>query len=123
MNSPLVIEQAKRLIALPEFLACKEDSARVQFLYERIYQRLPKPEELGLGADFVAQTLPPKAISAGDDSARPGANGGKRLGPKQLARQRLARKGAGDAGSNAPLTPWEEYAHALLQANEMCFIN
>ena len=39
MNSPLVIEQAKRLVALPEFLACVDDDSRIEFLYSA---RFPK---------------------------------------------------------------------------------
>src|ERR1043166_9546691 len=38
MNSPLVIEQARRLVARAEFQACQDDTARIRFLYERIYQ-------------------------------------------------------------------------------------
>src|SRR5207244_6167767 len=37
MNSPLVVEQAKKLTSLSEFDACQDHSARVQFLYQRIY--------------------------------------------------------------------------------------
>src|SRR5438046_9292612 len=39
MNSPLVVEPAKRLVALAEFNSCQDDEARINFLYERIYQR------------------------------------------------------------------------------------
>src|SRR6516225_6444719 len=42
MNSPLVIEQAKRLVTLPEFQSCSDDESKIDFLYQRIYQRLPK---------------------------------------------------------------------------------
>src|SRR5262249_60333825 len=54
MNSPLVVEQAKHLVALPDFNKCQDDTARIQFLYERIYQRPAQPDEISLGLEFVA---------------------------------------------------------------------
>src|SRR5690348_12146870 len=66
MNSPLVIEQAKRLVALPAFRECQDDSARIQFLYERIYQRPARPEEVSLGTEFVAGA--PESEKIADDT-------------------------------------------------------
>jgi cytochrome c553 len=123
MNSPLVIEQAKRLVALAEFKSCKDDAARIAFLYERIYQRLPKPEESSVGLEFVSQAPTPKPVVASGDEVQPVSNRGKRFGPKQMAKQRFERNRTGDTGPREPLTAWEEYAHALLQANEASFIN
>ncbi|HEU0038729.1 MAG TPA: DUF1549 and DUF1553 domain-containing protein, partial [Verrucomicrobiae bacterium] len=123
MNSPLVIEQAKRLVALAEFQACKDDAARIQLLYKRIYQRLPKLEETSIGLEFVSQTPAPKAVAASADEVQPGSNRGKRFGPKQMAKQRFERNRTGDTSPREPLTAWEEYAHALLQANEVSFVN
>src|SRR5207237_6705109 len=37
MNSPLVVEAAKKLAALPDFEKCADDNTRIQFLYQRIY--------------------------------------------------------------------------------------
>src|SRR2546425_12261419 len=51
MNSPLVVEQAKKLVTLSEFNTCQDDSTRIQFLYQRIYQRLPRTEEIKLGLE------------------------------------------------------------------------
>ena len=120
MNSPLVIEQAKRLVALPEFKDCPNDAARVRFLYERIYQRLPQPEETALGMEFIAQTPAPKSVAE--------ANGvqlisNKKLNAKQLAKQQLAKQRLAKDKGRQPLSPWEEYAHALLQGNETSFVN
>jgi hypothetical protein len=123
MNSPLVIEQAKRLVAQADFKSCKDDAARIQFLYERIYQRLPKPEETSIGLEFVAQSTTPKAVVASADEVQPVSNRGKKFGPKQMAKQRFERNRTGDSSPREPLTAWEEYAHALLQANEASFVN
>src|SRR5207237_2987977 len=51
MNSPLVVEQAKKLVKLPDFSACQDDTARITFLYERAYQRPPSPEDITLALD------------------------------------------------------------------------
>jgi hypothetical protein len=122
MNSPVVIEQAKKLVALPEFADCKDDATRIQFLYERIYQRLPKPEETQLALDFIAQSpateKPAELKSESNDQ--------QRLRPRQQARverQQNNRPNATAPKKRAPLTSWQEYAHALLQANELSFVN
>ncbi len=117
MNSPVVVEQAKHLVELPAFDACADDATRIQFLYERIYQRLPGPEEIKLGLEFVAQKPESGEVvlvaSASDQNAR-------RVGLRP--QQRPGNKAA-VAKKRAPLTAWQEYAHALLQANEVSFVN
>jgi hypothetical protein len=90
-----------------------DDHWRLKFLYERIYQRPPSPEETGLGLEFVNQTplreeLPAVAASNND---------GKKLRPGQRNRPEA------NGRKRAPLTSWEEYAQALLQANETSFVN
>ena len=121
MNSPLVIEQAKRLVALPQFEACPDDESKIRFLYERIYQRPPKPEEIKLGSDFVAATPAPHAVSEEDLALRPISNEVRQDRPMRFGRP--GRKGRGFGRKRAPLTAWQEYAHALLQANEASFVN
>jgi len=122
MNSPLVVEQARHLAASPEFQACADDAAKIRFLYERIYQRPPRPEEEKLGQEFVAETPEPEKLSESGNGVRPISNeqgdAGPRFGPKQQFRRR-----AGPERKRQPLNAWEEYAHALLQANEASFVN
>ena len=115
MNSPQVIDLAKRLVALPEFIEQADDNARLDFLYERIYQRPPAPEEIQIGLEFVNQTpvreeLPPVAEDAKIKGEK--IKGGVRLPPP--VKYQIKR---------APLTSWEEFAQALLQANETSFVN
>jgi hypothetical protein len=121
MNSPLVIEQAKRLVALPDFQACSEDDSKIDFLYERIYQRPPRPEELKLGSEFVAGAAEPERVSDRDSSVRPVSNEATQARPIRLGEP--GRKGRGVGRKRQPLKAWEEYAHALLQANEASFVN
>jgi hypothetical protein len=119
MNSPLVIDLARRLVARPDFAEITGDTARLNFLYERIYQRPPTPEETQLGLEFVNQT------PLREENSQPLANGGSppRHGPGQT--QYANRKGlvAKADRRRVPLTSWEEYVQALLQANETSFVN
>jgi hypothetical protein len=124
MNSPVVVEQAKRLVSLNAFEDCDNDTARIQFLYERIYQRPARPEEIKLGLAFVELSPPPESSVADAPAVQPVSNGPRRPGPGQFARQqRFERNRPADHRKRAPLTAWQEYAHALLQANEASFIN
>jgi hypothetical protein len=116
MNSPLVVEQAKNLVARSDFAGMSDFEDRISLLYELVYQRLPKPEEIELGLEFLDE-----APSSERVSFTPVAN---------LNAQRALRlNAAGRAGKpaqfrpRAPLSRWEEYAHALLQANEASYLN
>ena len=115
MNSPLVIEQAKRLVALPEFKEQKGDEAKAKFLYERVYQRLPTAEEIALCKEFISET--PGQTARVSVPPAP-ANDNRRVPPRVAAR-RAAESNRGPA----PLTAWEKYAHVLLQANELVYVN
>ena len=108
MNNPMVIELAKKLVAREDFLALKNDEARVQRLYMLLYQRMPEPEEVELGINFLNDMPTPTVADTNLDrpKARPNQN--------RNANRRSPTK--------APLTAWQEYAQALLQANEFIFV-
>jgi mono/diheme cytochrome c family protein len=122
MNSPLVVEQAKKLVTLNEFTSCQDDSERIKFLYERIYQRSPRPEETQLGLEFVSQAPSIEGPTATGSPFQKVSNepDRKRPGPKQQMRKAA---GGAEMRRRPPLKGWEEYAHALLQANETSFVN
>lgn len=113
MNSPLVIELAKQVVQQPEFRGLASPEERVSFLYELLYQRQPSAEELVLGEAFVEKT--PEA----EPSAAP--RKGKLTKKQMLAARKQRARGGADA-RRPPLTGWQEYAHALLQANEFIYI-
>jgi hypothetical protein len=126
MNSPLVIETAKKLVALPEFRSCQEDKDRIQFLYSRIWQRPPRPEELKLGLDFIGEERTSNNGAPDDAATQTVSNDSgerKAPGPRFAARQQLRKGGGPGFRRRQPLKTWEEYAHALLQANETSFVN
>ena len=113
MNSPLVIEQAKSLVARSDFKELATDQERVKLLYELVYQRDPKPVEVQLGVTFVAQSPEFETV--------PLMASAKRMNPNRA--KRLEGSFASVPEDRQPLTPWEKYAHALLQANEAIFVN
>ena len=122
MNSPLVVESAKNLVSRSDFSALASDEARIKLLYQTLYQRTPSAEEVALGLDFLSQE-PSKDRVASTVSA-PAANP-RRPGLAAMAANRPnAKRGGGvPTPSRAPLNAWQEYAHALFQANEFSFVN
>jgi hypothetical protein len=88
---------------------------------EIVYQREPRPEEIRLGVDFVLQSPDYETVPrmAGDGNGR----ARRRPANPVKARRLQASFASIPAGERKPLTPWEKYAHALLQANEAMFVN
>src|SRR5260370_31314607 len=113
MNSPLIVEQAKKLVTLADFNSCQDDAARIQFLYEKIYQRPPRPEEIRLGEEFVSQTPDPTKAVQEENPVRPISNDGKKFNGKG--------KRAGEPKKRQTLKALEEYAHALFPATHTSF--
>jgi hypothetical protein len=121
MNSPLVIDLARRLVAMPAFVTLDDDEARLKFLYERIYQRNPDPEEVQLGIEFVNQTPLRDESTNSMATANPPPKNGDQKGVLKPGQKRAQNRPG--IARRAPLTSWEEYAQALLQANETSFVN
>ena len=90
--------------------------ARISLLYQLVYQRLPKPEEIELGLEFLEEEPSSERVAF-----TPVAN----LNAKRARRLNAgARAGKGaQFRTRAPLSRWEEYAHALFQANEASYLN
>ena len=124
MNNPLVVELGRRLVSEQEFKDQEGREARIQFLYERIYQREPTDVEIKLGDRYIEDSPAPDQITDASreeaqqqrderQNPKPGMKKGGRsmamanLGPRQLR----------------PIGAWVKYAHVLLQANEAIFIN
>lgn len=128
MNSPVVIEQAKKIVAEEAFLDRTNSTDKIAFLYDRIYQRQPKPEEIQLGLDFITQTpLQEKSTEKPAPTAeRPQTRREQR---QEMFQERRAERLGPNRPNNpaqkkrTPLTAWQEYTHALLQANEFSFVN
>ncbi len=122
MNNPLVVEQAKNLVARPEFRQLSDNIGRIHYLYERIYQRPARSDGISLGLAFLAQTPSQEKVKAsGPSKADP--RGMRTKVKEQMAKRRGGKGPPPEFKVHEPLSGWEEYAHALLQANETFYIN
>ena len=123
MNSPLVIEQVRNVVNRSDFKALKDETARINLLYELFYQRIPSPVEIKLGLAFIAETPASDTVpvlaqqAAGKQVEVQGAGKNAKKGKGRPAAVRPATV------ERKPLGAWEKYAHALLQANEATFVN
>jgi hypothetical protein len=130
MNSPLVVESAKNLVARKEFASLSTEEGRIGFLYSAIYQRKPTVEEIQLGLEFISQNPSTQRVTSSAPAAA-GPAGRKALRQAAVAnanvnaakRPNLQRRISEPLQSRAPLDAWQEYAHALFQANEFSFVN
>jgi hypothetical protein len=128
MNSPMVIETARKLVDRPQFADLKSDEERVTLLYLAIFQRWPTKQEVELGLRYVKSNpsatdvaltseMTPKQISAKEARM---ANMAKKGNPKQQGRFNTQ---VGGVYEFRPLDAWTKLAHALFQSNEAMFYN
>jgi hypothetical protein len=125
MNSPLVIEQVRRVVNREAFQNAASDDERIRFLYELFFQRLPSDTELSIGRDFVAKFQPGPPPAAPNPTVGRAGAAGRAAGPGGAARGGAQGRGraAVPAPVRVPLTGWQEYAHALLLTNEAAFVH
>jgi cytochrome c553 len=134
MNSPLVIETARKLTHRPDFTQLSSDEERVASLYLAIFQRPPSGEETKACLSYVEKN--PGGTSMDAPAAKPAAiEAGNRAAQRQARVAELAAKGsfgknapqiepaAAAFKSRAPLDAWTKLAHALFQTNEAMFFN
>jgi mono/diheme cytochrome c family protein len=133
MNSPLVIETARKLTHRPEFLDLSADEDRVTSLYVAIFQRPPNSKEIALSLRYVESnpggtstdapiaTVMSKAASRQAElQAMQAKNAAKNLRGKNSYQ---AEPGGAAFKSRAPVDAWTKLAHALFQTNEAMFYN
>jgi len=119
MNNPLVVELARRLVNQIEFQRLSDDTDRIRFLYERIFQREPTDVEIKLGLEFVSDSPAPEQITADARehlrevrNEKPAKRGGRAMSLANISPDQIR-----------PIGAWAKYAHALLQTNEAIFLN
>jgi hypothetical protein len=132
MNSPLVIETARKLTHRPEFMEQTTDELRVASLYISVFQRPPTPDEVRLCLGYielnpggtsteVAQTAQSeKASQMAERQAKQAENLAQNLRRKNAPQ---VEPGAEAFRSRAPLDAWTKLAHGLFQTNEAMFLN
>jgi hypothetical protein len=127
MNSPMVIETARKLVDRPAFAEIKNDEERVTLLYLAIFQRWPTKQEVELGLRYVKSNPTGTEVALTSDMPKAQINArGTRVAtkkaqnPKQQGRFNTQVGGVYD---NRPLDAWTKLAHALFQSNEAMFYN
>ena len=125
MNSPLVIEQVRRVVNREAFQDAGSADERITYLYELFFQRPPRDEEIQAGAAFIEGFQPGTAAAqpAPAPAARGSGRGGRAQGPGRGRLGGAARGRGQPAPVRLPLNGWQEYAHALLLTNEAAFVN
>jgi cytochrome c553 len=127
MNSPMVIETARKLVDRPAFATLNSDEERVTLLYLAIFQRWPTKQEVALGLRYV------KANPTGTDvvltadlppEKKTGRAVAKKAPPAKKQQQgKYSTQVGGVFESRTPLDAWTKLAHALFQSNEAIFFN
>ena len=129
MNSPMVIETARKLVNHPAFAGFKTDEERVTALYLAIFQRMPTTREIVLGLRYVKDNpqgtgleMPEPVMTAQQVNARE-ARKAERQAQKKGGQGRFATQVGGVYEERTPLNAWTKLAHALFQTNEAMFYN
>ena len=132
MNSPLVIETARKLTHTPEFLGQTTDELRVADLYLDVFQRPPTPDEIKVCLRYVESNPGGTSTEVADTAQSEKASHFAEVQAKMAenASENLRRKnapqiepGAGAFKSRAPLDAWTKLAHGLFQTDEAMFLN
>jgi hypothetical protein len=138
MNSPMAVDAARKVTSRPEFVEAKDDIGRVLALYQVLYQRRPRPEEVKFAREFM-RGLQANAVAAArqaemDPEKNSEATKAQKIQARQQKKQqeaamakrggsRTAIKNEGEIVERKPMTPWEQYAQTLLFTNELVYVN
>jgi hypothetical protein len=131
MNSPLVVETARKLTHRPAFELLERDEERVASLYLAIFQREPTTDEIDLAVRYV------RANPTGTGLEPPPEPPAMKTARERQREQRQAQRAALQAGRpggdqrpvgstiehGGPVDAWTKLAHALLQTNGAMFVN
>lgn len=127
MNSPMVIEAARKLVDRSSFAALKSDEERVASLYLAVYQRPPTQREIALALRYVKQNPAGTAVDVPVAQTDPSPNAKdarkdarQATNPKRPAPGRFAVQ-VGGVTNKGMLDAWTKLAHALFQSNEAMF--
>ena len=122
MNSPMAVDVTRKIVIRKEFAAATDDAVRVAALYNVIFQRAPRPEEIAAGLGSVNK-LKQAAANPIAKAATPAQPAQGRRGNTSYQPGRAPVRNEGETVTRRPQTPWEGYAQALLFANELVYVN
>ncbi len=128
MNSPMVVDVAKKIIARSDFQTAGNDYRRLLVLYNIIYQRPPKSmDETKIVFKFLEEEgrAQPAVLTAMKDITKKA---------DEQAKRRADDRAKSDSGTKAiqndgtvvqrtPLNAWETLAQTMLMSNEAAYVN
>ncbi len=131
LNSPFVLEAARRVVARIELVSEGIEARKVAALYELLCQRAPEPEEREMALAFVrapSVPRPPLAVGEGQASrekSEEAASGGPAAAKSPAQKKAGAKmdKVVAPKPPPVPLTRWEELAQVFLLSNELAFVD
>jgi hypothetical protein len=130
LNSDLIQRQADALLARvgPEGQGEEATVARIRAVYRYLYQRQPTQSEVQRGVAFLQ-----KAEALLQSTPAPVQSASSETGPAGRVRRRAPAAAAAaseDGDGPAPpafpqgrMTPWQQYAQALMSAGEFYYVN
>jgi hypothetical protein len=128
MNSPLVVDVARSVLARPEVLNSRDNLNRIFNIYRIVLGRAPKPAEINFALEFIGKEskLQPEVLAAAKEmTEKQSKKASERL--KRIASQSNDKfasiRNDGQVIERKPLTPWETCIHALLLSNEVVYVN
>ena len=122
MNSPMVVDVARKIVERKDFTSRKDDPGRIAALYEIIFQRPPKPEEIEIGLAYLDDLKRALASQAANPVVAPSQMPPPRQRRHDYTDFRIPIDNKGPFVERRPLTAWEQYAQGLLFANEVTFV-
>jgi hypothetical protein len=128
MNSPMSVDVARKVTSRPEFASAKTEADKVKAIYQDMFQRDPKPEEVQFALEFVNSDEGDDSLPTQKDDVRAARRlqRDKNMLKAQQKRKGMARapiQNKGEFVERKPLTSWELYAQALLFTNEFAYVN
>ena len=113
MNSSFVVEQVKNLLTREDFPKDGIDEDKVRFIFRTAFQRQPSAQELNLARDFLSND-PPEPLP--DPSLTPQADDDAQTRARKASELKAFKP-------SKELSVWERYTQAVLQTNELIFVN
>src|SRR5215471_11127243 len=129
MNSDLIQRQADALLTRlgPDGASDEESTARIQRAYRLLFQRQPTQVEVQRGLEFLKKATALYQNAAADpqsvQSGRAASENQRRPRARAAATQEDTEAAATPVLPAGRMTPWQQYAQALLSAGEFYYVN
>lgn len=128
MNSPMVIDVARSVMAQPVIAQARTNNDRIIGIYRIILGRTPTGDEIKIAYSFLQEELrlqdrvAAEAKDMTEKAEKKAEERAKRTGAMN-DNGMMAIQNKGAVIERKPLTGWETYAHALLLSNEAAYVN